>query len=937
MPLELPPITANKQPSIGAARQPHLNNQFLFLKTPIKTMRDAAKIFVLLTALIVAPLLRAQDAAALAEAEAVKRQEATIRLHQRVLEAQDAEKKHRVVDASKLYQEAYSLAPFAVVGDPRVNADKAAAADGLVRTRVELAERARRNGDLAEAQKQMKGALAVRPQDENLRRMKVELDRIEFESKGQVPNERALAKIPVVQQERIDVGTKVQNGKLLYEMGKLREAEVELREAIKVDPGNKAAFYYLNLIKEADYRNRAAAREEHEKEQILSVESSWLPPHKQETLPVPNPMARTNLVYTTKGRQNIFTKLEAIHLNEVSYDLPLSEVLKTLRDESRKRDPEQRGINFLINPHSDAGVAAAPTDTTNPAQPTPPGVTPTAPVPVAPTTVDLSQVTIKIAPPLSDVTLADVLDAITKVADVPIKYTIEDYAVVFSPRPPEAVALYSKQFHVDPNTFVQGLESVRLMDLSNFGQSGGGGGGRRGGGGGQQQGSPTVEIPSVGLGPISQGRQGGGVQNAQGVGLNFVTRTNSTQTLHEMVRAYFTAAGVNLTDPGKTVFFNDRTGLLLVRASLQDLEVIASAVEMLNQAPPQLTIESKFAEMTQDDSKALGFDWFLGNTTTASGRIGLQGGTAPSFQGNSTAGNPSGIFPGGGVPLGDGTFIPGAGAIGTSAADQLLTSGLRQTYGNNNTIPAVGTVTGILTDPQFRVVIRALEQRAGADLLSAPKVTTLSGRQAHISVLDLVQIVTGVDLSQSSGSTANTTGTANVGVVASQIQYSTDQLPFGPTLDVMPTVSADGYSIQMVLIPTFTEFLGYDNPGQFVPQAQSVGGSTIGIPLTAVLPLPRLRVRQVVTTCNVWDGQTVVLGGLISEDIRKIKDKVPVLGDLPFVGRLFRSESNESSKRNLLVFVTPTIIDPAGNRLHTDEEMPFARTSIPVQSAPANQ
>ncbi|MGZ4986648.1 MAG: type II secretion system protein GspD, partial [Limisphaerales bacterium] len=552
------------------------------------------------------------------------------------------------------------------------------------------------------------------------------------------------------------------------------------------------------------------------------------------------------------------------------------------------------------------------------------------------------QVVIKISPPLNDVTLADVLDAITKVADAPIKYTIEDYAVVFAPRPPEAVALYSKQFHVDPNTFIQGLESVRLLDLSNFGQSGGGGGGGRGGGRGGGQGgqnsSPTVEIPSVGLaasGSTGRGGQGGGV--GQGVGINFVTHTNNTQTLHEMVRAYFTAAGVTLTDPGKSVFFNDRTGLLLVRGSLQDLEIIEAAVEMLNQAPPQLTIESKFAEMTQDDSRALGFDWFLGNTTTAGGSIGLQGGTAPSFQGNGTTANPSGIFPGGGIPIGN-TFIPGAGAIGTSASDELLTAGLRQTVGNNNTVPSIGTITGILTDPQFRVVIRAIEQRSGADLLSAPKVTTLSGRQAHISVLDLVQIVTGVDLSQTAGGSgaANNNSTASVGVVASSITFSTDQLPFGPTLDVMPTVSADGYSIQMVMIPTFTEFLGYDNPGQFVPQAQSVGGSTVGIPLTAVLPLPRLRVRQVVTTCNVWDGQTVVLGGLISEDIRKIKDKVPILGDLPFFGRLFRSESNESSKKNLLVFVTPTLIDPAGNRLHTDEEMPFARTSVPTQPAPGN-
>jgi general secretion pathway protein D len=127
--------------------------------------------------------------------------------------------------------------------------------------------------------------------------------------------------------------------------------------------------------------------------------------------------------------------------------------------------------------------------------------------------------------------------------------------------------------------------------------------------------------------------------------------------------------------------------------------------------------------------------------------------------------------------------------------------------------------------------------------------------------------------------------------------------------------------------------VGYDNPGQFTPTAQGAAGSTIGIALSATLPLPHYRLRDVVTTCNVWDGQTVVLGGLIAETITKTSDKVPVLGDLPLIGRLFQSQSSDSTKQNLMIFVTPTLIDPAGNRLHSDDEMPFARTSIPAQPA----
>ena len=76
----------------------------------------------------------------------------------------------------------------------------------------------------------------------------------------------------------------------------------------------------------------------------------------------------------------------------------------------------------------------------------------------------------------------------------------------------------------------------------------------------------------------------------------------------------------------------------------------------------------------------------------------------------------------------------------------------------------------------------------------------------------------------------------------------------------------------------------------------------------------------------------MVVGGLISEDVQRFKDKVPMLGDLPIVGKLFRSEQSDRKKKNLLIFVTPTILDPAGNRLHTDEDMPFAQSSFPNQN-----
>jgi general secretion pathway protein D len=376
------------------------------------------------------------------------------------------------------------------------------------------------------------------------------------------------------------------------------------------------------------------------------------------------------------------------------------------------------------------------------------------------------------------------------------------------------------------------------------------------------------------------------------------------------VRLFFQTMGVDLTPP-KSIFFNDREGTLLVHASLADLDIIESAVQVLNLAPPQINIKAKFIEVTQTDSKALGLDYYLGNVLMNNGSTGLQGGTAPSFNGAPTPANPVGVFPN--------PIIPQANT------DQLITSGLR-----NTGIPSLATLSGILTDPQFRVVLRALEQRQGVDLLTEAAVTTLSGRQCQIQVVDLQTIVTGTTVNQTAAGGGGVAG--GNGVIGSTVQPTTQNLPFGPTLDVIPYVSADGFTIQMTIIPTIIDFIGYDDPQGFVIQAQSGGGS---LPVTAQLPLPHLRLRQVTTSAVVWDGQTVVLGGLITENVTKIKDKIPLLGDLPILGRAFRTESSTAAKKNLMIFVTPTIIDPAGNPMHSLDEMPFAQSTIPTQATRA--
>jgi len=164
----------------------------------------------------------------------------------------------------------------------------------------------------------------------------------------------------------------------------------------------------------------------------------------------------------------------------------------------------------------------------------------------------------------------------------------------------------------------------------------------------------------------------------------------------------------------------------------------------------------------------------------------------------------------------------------------------------------------------------------------------------------------------------------------SAITPSEQQIETGPILDVVPYVLSDGYTINLTLIPSLIEFSGYQTP-------PSLGGFTTGGLNVVLLPtaLPEFSVREVTTTVNVWDGQTVVLGGLIQSQILEQKDTVPVLGDVPILGRLFQSSQKTESKRNLMIFVTATLIDPAGSRVHSDDELPFAQSGVPPQPAPA--
>ena len=231
----------------------------------------------------------------------------------------------------------------------------------------------------------------------------------------------------------------------------------------------------------------------------------------------------------------------------------------------------------------------------------------------------------------------------------------------------------------------------------------------------------------------------------------------------------------------------------------------------------------------------------------------------------------------------------------------------------NTTNSATNQFTGILNAANLKSILHSLASRKEVEILAEPEVTTTSGRQTQMRATRVITVVTNFAFQES---------LTNDGT--SSIFPQTTQVETGPVLDVVPYVLADGYTINLTIIPSLTEFLGYATP----PNIPDVTGTNNRVQLPVVLP--QFSTRQLTANLNLWDGQTVVVGGMSVKNI--IKDSTPILGSVPLFGRMFRRQ--HTNETEILVFVTAEIVDPAGHRVHQESELPCAQKGVPPQPPP---
>lgn len=356
---------------------------------------------------------------------------------------------------------------------------------------------------------------------------------------------------------------------------------------------------------------------------------------------------------------------------------------------------------------------------------------------------------------------------------------------------------------------------------------------------------------------------------------------------------------------------------LIIRNTQNNIDLIDALVNAsMRSRPSQVSIETKFIEINQDDLDQLGFNWLLGAFQLGnSGVYGSGGGARTALNASAYPFATTGINPVGSLGLGDGN-------ITENSIDGIMATGLHLANKAATAAPGIFSIAGIQSDPQFQVLLRALQQKKGVDLMAAPHVTTKSGVKAVVKIIDEFIYPTRYTPPQIPSSTTNSS-TKSVYQPPSTITpafpdaWRTKNL--GVILEAKPTIQPDGTTIDLELHPQITDFDGFINYGTPINtvgynfSATNVSAIPFSETLTTnTINQPVFSLREVKTSVTVANGQTVILGGLIREDIQKFHNKVPLLGDLPLAGRLFQSNGERKVKKNLIIFVTPKILDASG-------------------------
>ena len=818
----------------------------------------------------------------LAEREMVRRQNAVSEGDKLLAEGRAAYAKGDYQQAVDKYKQAVDRLPAA----PMVSDRRESYIAHLGDASVALAMQDRKVGKYTEARALLEGVLAVDPENPEAKREIGFLD-------DPIRTNPALTYEHTQNIDKVRRGLYTAEGN--YNLGKYDDAKREYENVIRIDPYNSAARRGLEQLSQAKSDYYRAAYDHTRAELLGQVDAAWelaVPAEAPTFSDGPSgPSIDSGVAYITE-------KLRRIVIPRIDFeDTTVEEAIDFLRLraselDTTELDPSKKGVNFVIRRPRTTPVGGAAPDA---------GLEAAAAAAPAlslgggdPGTLRVKELRIRNVP------LAVALKYICD--QTKLRYKVDDFAVTLVPQTESGEDIFTRTFRVPPD-FIAGLDS----------------GGEAGGG-------------AAAADPFAAAPAGAS------------TRTLSAR---KPILDLLKQSGITFAEGSSATLSS--SGVLLVTNTPTELDKVEQLVQSISSnKPKQVKITTKFVEISQENSDELGFDWIIspfgigGQTLFGSG--GTTGSGTPRT-GNDFTGP---LIPG--VPLGGGDVSnistagnrSGDSAINRNNIDAILNNPNR-TAQTANVAPGIMALTGLFSDGQVKLIMRGLAQKKGTDLMTAPSVTARSGQKATIEIIREFIYPTEYEPPELPNSVGSTSTIGGGGLLPTLSQASTG-FPVTPatptafqtrntgvTLEIEPTIGENDFVIDLRFVPEIVEFEGFINYGSPI---QAPGTDALGNPVTSVITenrieMPVFSVRRVNTALTIYDGYTVAVGGLMREDVQNVEDKVPILGDIPIIGRLFQSKSENKIKSNLIIFVTAQIIDATGRPLRGAD----AGGSVPVAPA----
>ncbi|MFT6861790.1 MAG: general secretion pathway protein D [Akkermansiaceae bacterium] len=637
-----------------------------------------------------------------------------------------------------------------------------------------------------------------------------------------------------------------------YDLGQFDRAYMTYEDILRIDKFNKAARRGMGRVNSAKTGYAEAARDQARAEIFKDVSAGW-----EQKVPDVNgaPKVGGDAMGAIAGGSDIQAKLNAIMIPEVRLSAAtLGEAVDFLRaisiqGDTTTLDDSKKGVAFVVQ----LGDESMPVVEK-----------------IRASRIDLS---------LRNVPLGEALRLITEASST--TFRVDDFAVVLNASGFDDPTMIRREFRVPPDFLT----------------------------------SDAVAKPQADANPFGEGAGEGGL-------------IAKTLTARERLQTF----DVSFPE-GATANYNANTNILVVRNTTANIRLIEAIVdEVAKTEPVVVTVRTTIVDISQKNLEELGFDVKLGKFNLGSNYF-LSGGTTGTgtpisdMIGGSpvTSGNRSGQLSSDTDGL-DALLARKSppSASGTSSSDGLGTNvssinlpAPPDTSGSRAS--GIISLRGIIDNTAHEILMRGLSQKKGTDVMVRPEVVTRPGQNASIQSVIEFPYPDEFEPPQLPNAVG---GTSAIVTPATPTNFKYKNL--GVSLEVLPQVGPDRRVIEVAVNPILTDFEGFVNYG--TPIVGSSGTTTIDFTTGAIggnsafgeitanaILKPLFRVTEGKTAVRILDGQTIVMGGLVQEIRKEIHDKVPFLGDLPLIGRVFQENGMSVEKRAVIFFVNVELTDPAGN------------------------